>query len=355
VPQPFYLRSDAWLFLITGCLHTRVLSPDTNLAAHEEQIVAASQSGIITRLVICSGYVLAALPTGISGILFAFYTNSVSPSTHGNFYELYGVKDWRQFGELLKETRPGNAGGILLPWFEAKIVPRVNQPGIHHFDLDEKNVAANCRAIFEAQMMSMRLHSQWMKVSPEKIYATGGASNDLALLQVMAGAMNCPCCGLKSPRAPRMAGWFKSEKNPRGKKLSMDSAIRFRIAKSARIQKLREFTTSWLKNMPTASARRWKNCQLKPAQIRAAALGQAGRGSPLEDEIFDAELPTTVSFAALVAVLVHGVNVRLQFSDFGIGIQPAVAAGDAGAIHRAKVRLDLHDDHRAGRLKVIML
>jgi xylulokinase len=40
-------------------------------------------------------------------------------------------------------------------------------------------------------MMSMRLHSQWMNVSPEKIYATGGASNDLPLLQVMADVMNC--------------------------------------------------------------------------------------------------------------------------------------------------------------------
>jgi sugar (pentulose or hexulose) kinase len=35
------------------------------------------------------------------------------------------------------------------------------------------------------------LHSQWMRVSPECIYATGGASNDLPLLQVMADVMNC--------------------------------------------------------------------------------------------------------------------------------------------------------------------
>ena len=40
-------------------------------------------------------------------------------------------------------------------------------------------------------MMSMRLHSQWMKVSPEQIFATGGASNDQALLQVLADVMNC--------------------------------------------------------------------------------------------------------------------------------------------------------------------
>jgi xylulokinase len=164
--------------------------------------------------VICSGHVLAALPAAISGILFAFYTNSVSPSTHGNFYELYGIKNWRQFGELLKKTSPGNAGGILLPWFEAKIVPRVNQPGIHHFDLDEKNVAANCRAIFEAQMMSMRLQSQWMKVSPEKIYATGGASNDLALLQVMAGAMNCRVLRIEVAKSAAHGGLVQVGEKP---------------------------------------------------------------------------------------------------------------------------------------------
>ena len=104
---------------------------------------------------------------------------------------LYGIENWEKFGELMATKPPGNNGGILLPWFEAEIVPRVHQPGIHRFDLDEKDAAANCRAIIEAQMMSMRLHSQWMKVAPDCIYATGGASNDLALLRVMADVMNC--------------------------------------------------------------------------------------------------------------------------------------------------------------------
>jgi ribose transport system permease protein len=48
-------------------------------------------SGVNTKFVIASAYILAGLLTGISGILFAFYTNSVSPSNHGNFYELYGI------------------------------------------------------------------------------------------------------------------------------------------------------------------------------------------------------------------------------------------------------------------------
>jgi len=52
---------------------------------------AARFSGVNTRLVMASAYVLAGLLTGVSAILFSFYTNSVSPSSHGNFYELYGI------------------------------------------------------------------------------------------------------------------------------------------------------------------------------------------------------------------------------------------------------------------------
>jgi xylulokinase len=105
--------------------------------------------------------------------------------------DAYGIKNWQDFGKVMNSTPPGNNGSILLPWFEAEIVPRVNKPGVHRFDLDEKDAAANCRAIIEAQMMSMRLHSQWMKVVPDCIYVTGGASNDLAVLRVMADVMNC--------------------------------------------------------------------------------------------------------------------------------------------------------------------
>jgi ribose transport system permease protein len=52
---------------------------------------AARYSGINSTRVIASVYVICGLLAGISGILFSFYTNSISPSSHGNFYELYGV------------------------------------------------------------------------------------------------------------------------------------------------------------------------------------------------------------------------------------------------------------------------
>lgn len=52
---------------------------------------AARFSGINTRRIITSAYVVMGLLTGIAGILLAFYTNSISPSNHGNFFELYGI------------------------------------------------------------------------------------------------------------------------------------------------------------------------------------------------------------------------------------------------------------------------
>jgi len=80
----------------------------------------------------------------------------------------------------------------MLPWAAPEIVPRVHRPGIRRFNLDSNNAAANCRAVVEAQMMSMRLHSQWMKVTPKKILATGGGSVNRPVLQIMADVMNCP-------------------------------------------------------------------------------------------------------------------------------------------------------------------
>ena len=52
---------------------------------------ASRYSGINSGLVITSAYVLSGLFAGIAGVLLAFYTNSISPSSHGNFYELYGI------------------------------------------------------------------------------------------------------------------------------------------------------------------------------------------------------------------------------------------------------------------------
>ena len=84
------------------------------------------------------------------------------------------------------------------------------------------------------------------------------------------------------------------------------------------------------KNIPPANNKSFKRLRLKPAQVGAAAFGQAGRGSSLKHEVFDAHLLAIFAFAAFVAIFVHGVDIRLQAADFGVGIHPAMAAGDEG-------------------------
>ncbi|MEO7191367.1 MAG: ABC transporter permease [Vicinamibacterales bacterium] len=88
LPMPFVLLiavSVVMWFVLHRSVYGRYLLA---VGRNEE---ATRFSGINTRRVIAGSYVLAGLLTGLSGILFAFYTNSVSPSTHGNFYELYGI------------------------------------------------------------------------------------------------------------------------------------------------------------------------------------------------------------------------------------------------------------------------
>lgn len=52
---------------------------------------AARYSGINSDWIIAGSYILCGLLAGVAGVLLAFYTNSISPSSHGNFYELYGI------------------------------------------------------------------------------------------------------------------------------------------------------------------------------------------------------------------------------------------------------------------------
>ena len=126
-------------------------------------------------------------PTGDYMTLICFKNGSLARE---KIRDQFGL-DWDGFNQAFATTSPGNRGGILLPWFESEIVPRVNSPGVHRCNLDAADAAANCRAVVEAQMLSMRLHSDWMKVTPKQIYATGGASDNPAILQVMADVLNC--------------------------------------------------------------------------------------------------------------------------------------------------------------------
>ncbi|SEO94874.1 ribose transport system permease protein [Rhodospirillales bacterium URHD0017] len=52
---------------------------------------AARYSGIRTERVVAAAYIISGGLAGLSAIYLAMYTRSISPASHGNFYELYGI------------------------------------------------------------------------------------------------------------------------------------------------------------------------------------------------------------------------------------------------------------------------
>jgi ribose transport system permease protein len=52
---------------------------------------AARYSGIRSQVIIASAYVICGGIAGVSSIYLAMYTRSISPASHGNFYELYAI------------------------------------------------------------------------------------------------------------------------------------------------------------------------------------------------------------------------------------------------------------------------
>jgi ribose transport system permease protein len=88
VPMPFVLMcvvaAMAWLLL-----HRSVYGRHLFAVGHNAE--AARYSGVRTGTVIAWAYVLSGILAAQSAIIIAFYTNSISPASHGNFYELYAI------------------------------------------------------------------------------------------------------------------------------------------------------------------------------------------------------------------------------------------------------------------------
>ena len=88
VPMPFVLLVVISVIMWV-VLHRSVYGRYLFAVGRNEE--AARYSGINTNWIITSAYILCGALTGIAGIIIAFYTNSISPSSHGQSYELYGI------------------------------------------------------------------------------------------------------------------------------------------------------------------------------------------------------------------------------------------------------------------------
>jgi ribose transport system permease protein len=88
IPMPFVLMivvgAVMWVML-----HRSVYGRHLFAVGRNEE--AARYSGIQSHNVILGAYGISGFLAAVASILIAFYTNSVSPSSHGNFYELYAI------------------------------------------------------------------------------------------------------------------------------------------------------------------------------------------------------------------------------------------------------------------------
>jgi ribose transport system permease protein len=88
IPTPFVLLTLISV-LMWVVLHRSVYGRYLFAVGRNEE--AARYSGINSSRIIAGAYVVSGALAGLAAIIFAFYTNSISPSSHGNFFELYGI------------------------------------------------------------------------------------------------------------------------------------------------------------------------------------------------------------------------------------------------------------------------
>ncbi len=170
-----------------------------------------------------TGHVFAS-PTGAYMGMTVFKNGSLAREHVRDDYKM----DWRAFSAALSKTPAGNNGATMLPWFDPEITPLVLEPGVRRFELDAADADANVRAVVEAQMMSLALHSRWMGVTISTIYATGGASANRDVLQVMSDIFNAEVLQLETGNSAALGAAlraFHADRHASGAPLAWDDVI----------------------------------------------------------------------------------------------------------------------------------
>jgi xylulokinase len=170
-----------------------------------------------------TGHVFAS-PTGSFMGMTVFKNGSLARE---RVRDAYGMS-WKELSAALAGTAPGNDGRTMLPWFDPEITPLVLSPGVVRHDLDPSDAAANIRAVVEAQMMALALHSRWMGVTIKTIYATGGASANRDILQVMADVFDADVLQLQTGNSAALGAAlraFHADRGADGQSLSWDEVV----------------------------------------------------------------------------------------------------------------------------------
>ena len=103
---------------------------------------------------------------------------------------------WQTFTKAFSLTSPGNNGNMMLPFYIPEITPKTSAPRVEFIGEDDfkerKSMEKAVRAIVEAQMINMKIHSEWTGIRVKKIKLTGGASKCPGICQTVADVFQTP-------------------------------------------------------------------------------------------------------------------------------------------------------------------
>ncbi|MGQ9662678.1 MAG: xylulokinase [Kiritimatiellia bacterium] len=146
-------------------------------------------------------------PSGIEGHVFV---NPIDPEAYmamvvrknGSLArefvrDRYAGGSWERFSALLDKTPSGNEGWITLYLLEPEITPPTDHIGLFYVDRNcnhakEVTPEVAVRGVVESQFLSLRIHAARLGLKPHKIRATGGASQNRALVKVLADVFGVP-------------------------------------------------------------------------------------------------------------------------------------------------------------------
>ncbi len=150
-------------------------------------------------------------PAGGFMSLICFSNGSLAREAVAQRFEL----DWARFeSAILRETKPGNGGNFMLPFFAPETTPRLADPKPQLFGSPDfvawKSPAAAVRAVVEAQALSMHRYSDWIGHVPERLLLTGGASRNAAIRRVIADVFQTPVQVLEVANASALGGALRA-------------------------------------------------------------------------------------------------------------------------------------------------
>lgn len=152
-----------------------------------------------------------------------------------SFRDQVAKGSWQEFNRLLSQSSPGNGGKIGFYFKEPEITPRTNS-GTHRFDKDDRPVNSfepaskfffclfqlikfqlnnfipkdEVRAVVEGQFLSMAVHSQNIGLTPKKIFATGGASQNEEIIKIMSNVFGVPVYTHSQPNSASLGAAYRA-------------------------------------------------------------------------------------------------------------------------------------------------